>query len=61
MAKLEITLKHSVTGRPRNQKETARTLGFKKTYQTVVLEDSSAVRGMINTISHLVDVKEIND
>lgn len=61
MAKLEITLKRSVIGRPKNQKETAKSLGFKKTYQTVVREDNVAVRGMINTISHLVDVKEIKD
>ncbi|MGK9430661.1 50S ribosomal protein L30 [Bacillus atrophaeus] len=58
MAKLEITLKRSVIGRPEDQRVTARTLGLKKTNQTVVHEDNAAIRGMINKVSHLVSVKE---
>lgn len=58
MAKLEITLKRSVIGRPEDQRITVRTLGLKKTNQTVVHEDNSAIRGMINKVSHLVSVKE---
>ncbi|MCY7794855.1 50S ribosomal protein L30 [Bacillus spizizenii] len=58
MAKLEITLKRSVIGRPEDQRVTVRTLGLKKTNQTVVHEDNAAIRGMINKISHLVSVKE---
>lgn len=58
MAKLEITLKRSVIGRPEDQRVTVRTLGLKKTNQTVVHEDNSAIRGMINKVSHLVSVKE---
>ncbi|MDH6595350.1 50S ribosomal protein L30 [Bacillus aerius] len=56
--KLEITLKRSVIGRPEDQRVTVRTLGLKKTNQTVVLEDNAAIRGMINKVSHLVSVKE---
>ncbi|MCY8981512.1 50S ribosomal protein L30 [Bacillus halotolerans] len=58
MAKLEITLKRSVIGRPEGQRVTVRTLGLKKTNQTVVHEDNAAIRGMINKVSHLVSVKE---
>ncbi|MDP1500684.1 MULTISPECIES: 50S ribosomal protein L30 [Bacillus subtilis group] len=58
MAKLEITLKRSVIGRPEDQCVTVRTLGLKKTNQTVVHEDNAAIRGMINKVSHLVSVKE---
>ncbi|ABS72582.1 50S ribosomal protein L30 [Bacillus subtilis] len=58
MAKLEITLKRSVIGRPEDQRVTVRTLGLKKTNQTVVHEDNAAIRGMINKVSHLVSVKE---
>ncbi|ASB86724.1 50S ribosomal protein L30 [Bacillus swezeyi] len=58
MAKLEITLKRSVIGRPEDQRITVRTLGLKKTNQTVVHEDNAAIRGMINKVSHLVSVKE---
>ncbi|AAU21780.1 50S ribosomal protein L30 [Bacillus sp. GM2] len=59
MAKLEITLKRSVIGRPEDQRITVRTLGLKKTNQTVVHEDNAAIRGMINKVSHLVSVKEL--
>ncbi|WGD60741.1 50S ribosomal protein L30 [Bacillus velezensis] len=58
MAKIEITLKRSVIGRPEDQRVTVRTLGLKKTNQTVVHEDNAAIRGMINKVSHLVSVKE---
>lgn len=58
MAKLEITLKRSVIGRPEDQRVTVRTLGLKKTNQTVVHEDNVMIRGMINKVSHLVSVKE---
>lgn len=59
MAKLEITLKRSVIGRPEDQRITVRTLGLKRTNQTVVHEDNAAIRGMINKVSHLVSVKEL--
>lgn len=58
MANLQIQLKRSLIGRPKNQIQTAKALGLTKTYKTVVKPDNDAVRGMINTISHLVEVKE---
>ncbi|GAB2568043.1 50S ribosomal protein L30 [Gracilibacillus alcaliphilus] len=59
MSKLEITLKRSVIGRSEGQKATVQTLGLKKIHQSVVREDTPVVRGMINKVSHLVDVKEV--
>ena len=59
--KLEITLAHSVIGRPENQRVTVKTLGLNKTHQTVVHEDNPAIRGMINKVSHLLKVNEINE
>ncbi|MFT8318424.1 MAG: 50S ribosomal protein L30 [Sporolactobacillus sp.] len=59
--KLEITLKNSVIGHPESQRVTVRTLGLRKTYQTVVQEDTPAIRGMINKVSHLLAVRELND
>ncbi|MDB4867959.1 MAG: ribosomal protein [Cohnella sp.] len=59
MAKLQITLKRSLIGRPDNQRQTVQSLGLRKTNSTVVKEDNAAIRGMINTVSHLVEVKEI--
>ncbi|MGC4378200.1 50S ribosomal protein L30 [Fictibacillus sp. Mic-4] len=57
--KLEITLTRSVIGRPEKQRVTVKTLGLRKLHQTVVHEDNEAIRGMINKVSHLVTVKEI--
>ncbi len=57
--KLEITLKKSLIGRNPNQVKTAHALGLKKLNQTVVKESNDAIIGMVNTIAHLVTVKEI--
>ncbi|EIT84039.1 50S ribosomal protein L30 [Fictibacillus macauensis ZFHKF-1] len=57
--KLEITLTRSVIGRPENQRITVKTLGLRKMHQTVVHEDNAAIRGMVNKVSHLLTVKEI--
>ncbi|WP_379971405.1 50S ribosomal protein L30 [Ectobacillus sp. sgz5001026] len=58
MAKLEITLTRSVIGRPQDQRATVEALGLRKLQQTVVKEESPAIRGMITKVSHLVTVKE---
>ncbi|MBK0347478.1 50S ribosomal protein L30 [Aerococcaceae bacterium zg-ZJ1578] len=58
MANLSITLKRSLIGRPKNQIATAKALGLTKPHKTVVKPDNVAIRGMVNTISHLVEVKE---
>ncbi|MED4473208.1 MULTISPECIES: 50S ribosomal protein L30 [Bacillaceae] len=57
--KLEITLTRSVIGRKDKQVKTVEALGLKKIRQSVVLEDTPSVRGMINRVSHLVAVKEV--
>lgn len=59
MAKLEITLTRSTIGRPESQRETVRALGLRKLHQSVVISDSAVIRGMVNKVSHLVQVKEI--
>ena len=59
MAKLQITLKRSLIGRPEDQRVTVRTLGLRKVQQTVVQDDNPAIRGMVNKVIHLVDVKEV--
>ncbi|MBP2078999.1 50S ribosomal protein L30 [Oceanobacillus polygoni] len=57
--KLEITLTRSVIGGTAVQRNTVQALGLKKIRQTVLLEDTPAVRGMVNRVSHLLAVKEI--
>ncbi|WP_216831073.1 50S ribosomal protein L30 [Alkalihalobacterium elongatum] len=58
--KLEITLTRSIIGRPEDQRITVKTLGLRKMHQTVVQQDNAAIRGMVNKVSHLVTVKEID-
>lgn len=59
MAKLQITLKRSLIGRPETQRTTVNTLGLKKLHQSVVHQDNPAIRGMIQKVTHLVEVKEV--
>ncbi|AOF49725.1 50S ribosomal protein L30 [Tetragenococcus halophilus] len=59
MAELKITLKSSIIGRPQNQRDTVKALGLKKVNSTVVKPANEAVKGMVATIAHLVDVEEV--
>ncbi len=58
MSKLRITLVKSGIGYEKSQKLTLRSLGFHRLNQSVVHEDSNAIRGMINKVRHLVKVEE---
>ncbi len=58
MANLEIKLTKGLSGRPKNQIATAKSLGLTRPNRTVVKEDSEQVRNMLKSISHLVEVKE---
>ncbi|MBC8180761.1 50S ribosomal protein L30 [candidate division KSB1 bacterium] len=57
--KLKISLKKSIIGYNIKQKVTVRTLGLRKLHQTVEHGDTPQIRGMINKVSHLVEVEEI--
>ncbi|MFD2115036.1 50S ribosomal protein L30 [Paenibacillus yanchengensis] len=59
MAKLQITLVRSLIGRNEKQRATVEALGLKKANHSVVQNDSPAIRGMINVVSHLVKVEEV--
>lgn len=41
-------------GYPKDQNATLRGLGFRRMNQTVELEDTPSVRGMVNKVRHLV-------
>lgn len=60
MLKLKITLTKSPIGYAQSQKDTVRSLGFKKMQQTVIHDDNPVVRGMIHKIKHLVIAEQIN-
>ena len=59
MAKVKITQVRSKIRRPKNQKLTLEALGIKKMNQTVELEATPQILGMINTIGHLVKVEKV--
>ena len=60
MAKLKITQRKSAIGYRQNQRDTLRSLGLKRTNAVVVQEDRPEVRGMINTVRHIVTVEEVD-
>ena len=60
MAEGRVTIRwvKSQIGYDRKQRATIRGLGLKRLGQTVQLEDTPSVRGMINKVRHLVVVEE---
>ena len=59
MAKLKVTLKRSLIGRPETQRATVRSLGLRKLNSTSELPDNPAIRGQLHKVRHLVAVEEI--
>ncbi|MEQ9327089.1 MAG: 50S ribosomal protein L30 [Rhodospirillales bacterium] len=55
---LKVTQIGSPIGRSKDQRATLVGLGLNKMHRSRELEDTPAVRGMINKISHLVRVDE---
>jgi large subunit ribosomal protein L30 len=55
---IQVKLVRSPIGYEKSQKETVRALGLRKMHQVVEHEDNSVIRGMINKVSHLVEVVE---
>lgn len=56
MAKIQVKQVRSAIGRTKTQKRTLEALGLKRLHQTVEHDDSPAVLGMINAVSHLLVV-----
>ena len=56
--KIRVTQTGSPIGRPADQRATLIGLGLNKMHRTRELEDTPAVRGMINKVKHLVKVTE---
>lgn len=56
---LKITQIKSAIGYEKSQKETVRSLGIKKLYQSVYHQDTPQIRGMIMKIRHLLKVEEV--
>ncbi len=61
MAQLKVSQKKSSIGVLANQRNTLRSLGLKRIGDTVVKEDRPEVRGMVQTVRHLVTVEEVDE
>ena len=55
---IRITQIGSPIGRPKDQRATLIGLGLNKLNRTRELENTSAVRGMVNKVKHLVQVED---
>lgn len=53
-SKIKVTLVKSVIGTKQDHRATVRGLGLRKINQTVELEDTPQVRGMIKKVAYLV-------
>jgi len=58
LAKLMVTWVKSGIGFSRDQRNTIRSLGFRRLNQTVEHDDSPSMRGMLLKVRHLVKVEE---
>jgi large subunit ribosomal protein L30 len=54
---IKVTLRRSVIGRPKNQVETVKALGLRRIGDSREVADSPALRGMIKTVAHLLEVE----
>jgi large subunit ribosomal protein L30 len=55
---LRVTLVKSGIGFPEPQKRTLRALGLHRLHQTVEHQDSPALRGMLQSVIHLLQIEE---
>lgn len=60
MGKVKITQVRSIIDRPKRQKATIKALGLRKINHSVVHEATPQILGMVEKVSHLVKVEEVN-
>ena len=60
MARLKVQQQRSSIGRKKNQRDTLRSLGLKRIGDVVVKEDRPEIRGMLQTVRHLVVFEEVD-
>jgi len=58
MAEIKVTLKRSGIGRKEYFTKVLNGLGLRRLHQTVVLQDTPEIRGMIYKVNHMVTVEE---
>ena len=56
MTKIRVTYVKSAIGYRQSQKDTIRALGLRRLNQSVVVDDNPSMRGMVETVRHLVRI-----
>jgi large subunit ribosomal protein L30 len=59
MGKIKVTQVKSAIKRTARQKRTLEALGIRKLHQTIEVEATPQIRGMVAKVSHLVKVEEV--
>lgn len=59
MAKIRITQVKSAINRPKDQKATLVALGLRKLNQTVEVEATPQIQGMVRKVGHMVKTEEV--
>ena len=59
MPHLKITWKKSSIGCDRRQRRVIQALGLRHLHHTVMHRDTPTIRGMVNTVSHMLEVQEV--
>ena len=57
--KIAVKQIRSLSGRPDKHRRTIEALGLRRREQTVIHDDTPAIRGMIKQVTHLVSVSPV--
>ena len=60
MARFKVQQMRSTIGCKKNQRDTLRSLGLKRIGDVVVKEDRPEIRGMLQTVRHMIVVEEVD-
>lgn len=60
-SELEITYTRSAIGRSQRQRRTVEALGLRRLHQTVRRPNTPSVRGMVDSVQHLVTCREVEE
>ncbi len=56
---VRVTLVKSVIGYTQDQRATVKALGLRRMHASVIHKETPQIRGMINKVSHLLRVEEV--
>jgi large subunit ribosomal protein L30 len=59
MAEITVKQVRSIIGRPKDQKDTIKSLGLRRINHTVTKTATPQILGMVKKIAHLVEVSEV--